>query len=411
MRMYEPLSDEVQEDPYPTYKWLREEAPVYFHDDMQSWVVSRHADCQRVLRDHTCFASDARRSDDAAVSDSPSLQGLDPPQHTPLRQLFRSLLQDVDFVAVERRAFDVSVGQVATAAGTGLSNDFVADVARPAALAVMSELIGVRAPDVVEFSHMVDAIERGMDAGLVPEAAVGAGEARAEFSRLIDDWRTAHEPRGFVARLLDADVCDQVTAASVWNTLRVFFLAGYSSTAAAAANSALVLATEPQLQVKAAAAIAQGGAATCVDELMRYESPIQATGRSVVVDTELHGVTMRRGESVVVLIGAANRDPACFVEPDRVRLDRPRGQHLAFGWGVHACTGTLIAKAAVAGILRGLLSSGPFQIDGRMYRQRRATVRYPAVLPLRHDRDVSSRSELVSVLGGSTELRREGGRA
>jgi len=406
------LSDEVQNNPYPTYEWLREEAPIYFHEGMRSWVISRHSDCLRVLRDHTVFASDARRADDAAVSDNPSLQGLDPPQHTPLRQLFRALLTDLDFIAVERRAFEISAGQVAGAAEAGLGYDFVADVARPAALAVMSELIGVRPPDVVEFSHLVDAIERGMDAGLVPEAATGAGEAREGFARLIDGWRTAHEPRGFVARLLRADVGDQVTDTSVWNSLRVFFLAGYSSTAAAAANSALVLAAEPRLQEQAADALAQeGGATTCVDELMRYESPIQAAGRSVVADTELHGVTMRRGDSVVVLIGAANRDPARFAEPDRVRLHRPRGQHLAFGWGVHACTGTLIAKAAVAGILRGLLSSGSFRIDGQMHRQRRATVRYPAVLPLRHERDDRLPSGLVPVGGGAAEMREEDGRA
>nr|WP_225953311.1 cytochrome P450 [Kibdelosporangium phytohabitans] len=152
------------------------------------------------------------------------------------------------------------------------------------------------------------------------------------------------------------------------------FQAGYSSLSVAAGNAALALLENPE----SLRALVDGTVRvdTAVDELMRYDGPVQGTSRVCVRDTELGGQVIRRGDVVVVLFASANHDPEQFAAPESLVLDRNPNPHLGFGWGTHVCTGRMHAKVALGGFVRSLttLPSVP-ELVGKPVRHRRATVR------------------------------------
>lgn len=384
MVTYNPLSDQMIQDPYPTYSELRESTPIFWHSQLASWVLTRYLDCQAVIRDPARFASDWRRAGhDAPPGAAPSLQGLDPPDHTPVQRLFLDGLRAQDLHGIADRAAAETAAGLARLADAA-SFDFNAELARPVTLRAVSRLLGIDPPETERFAELSDAVERGMDAGLVPDALPPAIAARAELNRLIGAQHTGGARPGLLAQVLRDGAARGVSSETVWSTARVLLLAGYSSTVSAAANTVLALVQHPAAFRDLQDAARRGaGIETAIDELLRYDSPIQGTSRACVEDTVLDGVALRRGQSVLVLFGAANRDPAQFPAPDAIVLDRRPNRHIAFGWGIHACTGSMLAKLIVRAIVGSLLALPALpQLAGPVGRPVRATLRYPNRLPI-----------------------------
>ncbi|WP_437955732.1 cytochrome P450 [Sorangium sp. So ce119] len=378
---YDPLSPEAVADPYPIYARLRASCPVLWHDRLDSWVLTRYRDCIAVLRDPARFASDARRAGHEAPpgAEHPSLQGLDPPEHTPIRDLFANALREQaisglgELVAVEATA---AFARLADAP----SFDFTADVARPIALTAMSRLLGVAPPAIASIVALSDAVERAMDAALVPEAIGPALAARGQMNELMKSWVGDGLKPGLLAQVLDERHGAGVPEAAVWSTARVMFLAGFSTTVSAASNMVLAMFQHPgALDRLRDPRLLETG----VDELMRYDGPIQGTSRICLEATTIDETRIERGQVVLLLFGAANRDPEQFAAPDELTLDRRPNRHLAFGRGPHACTGTQLARIVLQALLGSMLRlRAPLRLAGPVRRQRRATVRYPDRLPL-----------------------------
>ncbi|WP_127361668.1 cytochrome P450 [Actinacidiphila soli] len=375
---YDPLDPATLADPYPVLAALRKNTPVFWHEGMQCWAMTRYADCVAVLRDHGRFARDRRRTGAAVPEPSLNVQSLDPPAQAPVRSLFMNALHAQDLDALQQRArrqLTERFDQLADRA----EFDVVADVAAPLSLKVISDLLGVDAPDVRSFAAISDAIMRSMDGGLDPAVVEPGRIARQELSTLVQSWFDASSRPGLLSHVQQhADQSDDLDQ-YVRNTARVMFQGGYSTMVAAIGNAVhTLLQHPPALEAMRDPELLRTG----VDELVRYDGPVQGTSRIATEACEIGGVTIGAGETVLVLFAAANHDPLRFPEPGRLLLDRSPNRHLGYGWGTHACIGTVPAQAALRALVSTLLDH-PAQLRavGSARRRRTATMRAFEALP------------------------------
>ncbi len=377
---YDPLDPTTLENPYPVLTALRETTPVFWHEGMQSWALTRYADCIAVLRDHERFARDRRRTGAVVPEPSLSVQSLDPPDQAPVRSLFMNALQDQDLDTIERRARQMLAarfGQLTERA----EFDVMTEVAAPLSVMVISDLLGVDEPDLDSFAAISDAIMRSMDAGLDPTVIEPGRIARQELNALVESWFCISGRPGLLAhvkehaRLRDDAGLDLF----VRNTTRVMFQGGYSTMVAAIGNAIHTLLRYPQaLQRMRNAALLRTG----IDELVRYDGPVQGTSRIATEVCEIGGVTVQAGATVLILFAAANHDPNQFPDPDRLILDRSQGRHLGYGWGTHTCIGTVPAQMALRALVMSLLDHPtPLRAAEEPRRRRTATMRTFEVLP------------------------------
>jgi cytochrome P450 len=377
---YDPLDAEILRDLYPVLAGLREREPVFWHAGMDSWALTRYADCVRVLRDHETFARDPRRTGGTVPEPSLSVQTLDPPGQSRVRSLFTTALRSQDLPAIEDRARLLAGGRLDQLAGGG-PFDVVAEVAVPLSVAVVADLLGVEPPPYREFAAVSDAIMRSMDGGLNPALIEPGRVARGQLSDLVDSWFAASARPGLLARVRRATApdSDALTRLYVKNTARVMFQGGYSTMAAAVGNAVHTLLTQPGTldRMRERALLATG-----VDELVRFDGPVQGTTRTAVRSCRIGGVDIAPGQKVVPLFAAANRDPAAFTRADELVLDRAPNRHLGYGWGPHSCIGTTVAQAGLRALV-GALNDHPARLVavGDAVRRRTATMRAFDTLP------------------------------
>jgi cytochrome P450 len=330
---------DILRDPYPAYAWLREHRPAFWYEPLASWVLTRHADCVAVLKDSTRFAADWRRIGEETPPQAVSIQTLDPPEHTEIRRLVMDALRSQGVAAVERMVAERARELLAQAARRA-SFDFVTEFAQPLALSTITGFLGVPTPDEAWFVPVADAIADGMDAGLWPERAEPAMKARAELADLTDGWLSGARRPGVVGIIAERAAGSGIDRTVIANTLRVLLHAGYTSS-----SKLLCLAAAALMEVPDGLGMLRRAAdpGRAVEELVRYTSPVQAMARACVTEVTFGEVTARVGEAVTLLLGAANRDPARFAEPDTLRLDRHPNPHVGFGRGAHSCLGSSFA--------------------------------------------------------------------
>ncbi|MFC9755259.1 cytochrome P450 [Streptomyces sp. NPDC056921] len=375
---YNPLDADVLRDPYSVLAELQDREPVFWHEGMNSWALTRYADCVRVLRDHEAFARDPRRSGGTVPEPSLSVQTLDPPQQNVVRSLFMTALRAQDLTGVEDRARLLVGERLDQLAGAG-TFDVVAEIAVPLSVAIVADLLGVEPPPYGEFAAVSDAIMRSMDGGLNPALVEPGRVARRQLSDLVDSWFSASARPGLLARVRQAAVPDALTQLYVKNTARVMFQGGYSTMAAAIGNAVNTLLTHPGAleRMRDGALLATG-----VDELVRYDGPVQGTTRTTVRACRIGGVDITPGQKVVPLFAAANRDPAAFTRASELVLDRTPNRHLGYGWGPHSCIGTTVAQAGLRALIAAL-NDHPSRLTpaGEGVRRRTATMRAFDTLP------------------------------
>jgi cytochrome P450 len=352
--VFNPLDPGFRVDPYPVYRRLLAEDPV--HETPFGRVFSRYEDCVAVLKDHRHWSSDIRNAaqpgfeppmgDFLDVAGRPFLF-LDPPDHTRLRRLVSKAFTP-RVVETLRPRIQQIVDELLDAVAEKGSFEVIEDLAYPVPVVVISEMLGVPPGDHETFRGWSRELAQALDPNPFIDAEtvrrrLAAIESFDEyFRRLIAERKK--EPRDDLLSALIAaeEEGDRLTEPELLSTARLILIAGHETTVNLIGNGTLALLRHPdQLRLlRDDPSLAK----SAVEEVLRYDPPVQYTGRIAVEEVEVAGAQFKPGQSVVTLIGAANRDPAQFEDPERFDITRDDDRHLAFGFGIHYCLGAPLAR-------------------------------------------------------------------
>jgi cytochrome P450 len=376
---FNPLDPEVIRDPYPSYRRLREHRPVYWHEQLQSWVLTRFAECQFVLRNSGLFASDWRRIGLPTPPPLLSLQTLDPPQQTPLRHLGLNALRAQDMASLEQDAQD-RVQQMFRELAQRASFDFITDFADRFTLGTIATLLGIEPPEWDErWVRLNNELDHSMDSGLDPDAEQPGLAARSWFSDLVAGWLDSRPKRAVLGYIMANSEQAGVSREVLVNSVRAFFHAGFEVPSRFLGCAMLTLLQHPEAleQLRRMQRIEPA-----VEELVRHVGPVHAVSRACTSDVELGGQQIKRGQIVIVLIAAANRDPEQFEYPEELILDRDPNPHMGFGRGSHSCLGSHVARMQGRVVISGLLRQKAPRLAGEPVYRPNATLRGLSRLPM-----------------------------
>lgn len=358
---------DVLEDPYPLYRQLREEDPVHFDPSLGGWMVTRYADVRACVADPRLSSERTQ----AYLSELPSVDRerfrrfadargdmllfCDGPKHQRLRRsvagALRSLHDERLLAAIEVRA-----GELLDELGEDGPVDLVAGFALPLPIAVLVDMLGVPAADAQRLIDWATAFNLAIGGVIQPELVARAQTAVEEVSAYLDDLlREGGESSPLLAYLDRERTAGKLDSAELHASCLMLITAGHETVSNLIGNGLLaLLRNPPQLRRLRADACLPAGA---VDELMRYDAPVQLTAREATTSLELGGKQVEAGQRVIPIWGAANRDPEVFADPDQLNLERFRpGRQLGFGSGRHRCVGAPLgrdeAEIALAAVLR-----------------------------------------------------------
>jgi cytochrome P450 len=348
--LFNPLAPEFLADPYPHYRRLRDEDPVH-ESPLGFWVLTRHDDVAGMLRDPRFGRKGFERILAARFGDAGfdlSMLFRDPPDHTRLRTLVSKAFTPRVVEQMREHIQQIVDGLLAAIAPAG-AMDLVADFAYPLPVAVICEMLGVPGGDRERFRDWTVHIARALDAIALPtepevvERGLAARRALADYFRELMAARR-RRPRGdLLSELIAAEEQgDRLSEGELMATILLLFVAGHETTVNLIGNGTLALLRHPDQLRRLREEPTLLPAA--VEELLRYDGPVQRTGRICSTEVQVGGRTIPANSVVLGLIGAANRDPAVFPDPDRLDVGRAENRHLAFGWGIHFCLGASLAR-------------------------------------------------------------------
>ncbi|WP_225731383.1 MULTISPECIES: cytochrome P450 [unclassified Nocardia] len=337
---FDPLDADFLENPYPTFSELRQRHPLYWHEGMQSWVVSRYDDCLRILRDTDVFGADPRRFGQDLPKSRISVQTLDGAEHARIRDVIVTALQGTDQSIIEGRV-DKLLGQLIKGLDSTDSFDFVQSVAVPLTTKVSLSLFELPTESVGRVSDASIAIVRSMMHGLIPEGATTGLAEREIVTNTLDAWYEEADS-GLLRTIRNMPQSEFVDRDALLNSLRVVLLAGINSTQRLLALSLRALLSREDGLRSFSSSPSRFQA---INELVRFEGSAQSAARFCVKPIILHGRRIEEGQSIIALLGSANRDDRRFEDPDTLILDRRPNPHLGFGRGAHACVGIALAQS------------------------------------------------------------------
>ncbi|MEQ4305084.1 cytochrome P450 [Plantactinospora sp. B6F1] len=347
MALFDPA---VRADPYPLYHALRTHDPVVFLDPPGFWFLSGYQDISALLRDNRLGRDPRRISGDTPPVTDVFLEGaqdilfLDPPDHTRLRRLVNSAFSAKRIEAVRPRVESL-VDELLTRAAANGGMDVIRDLAVTLPLTIICELLGVPADDHGRFKEWSTTLFYLLDPVVSAEANEAGRRARRElrsyFRHHLNSRATSDDTllRAMVeARYQD----DRLTEDEVLSMSALLLVAGHETTSSLIGNGLLaLLRNRDQFDLLAARPEL---APSAVEEMLRYEAPVQMTSRVVHEPISLRGMDLEPGRNLVLLIGAGNRDPERFADPDRMDITRTDNQHLTFSAGIHFCLGAPLAR-------------------------------------------------------------------
>jgi hypothetical protein len=362
---YDPEDEATQRDPYPLYRRLRDEHPVYRQPRLGFWALSRFADVVEGLRDHETFCSSRGLTWDSTAADAagvlPMMVTSDPPAHTKLRKLVNRGLTPARVAALEgdvRRGVERHVDALRARGG----GDVVTGLAVPVPTAIVGRFLGVPPADAARFHGWASAVVAGTSgAAYHAEHHRATRELYGYFTARIAQ---ARETPGddLIGALVRAEVDGRtLSAEDVLGFCFNIIVGGIETTTNLVTAGLVLLQEHPAVRDRLSREPAAIPAA--VEEFLRLETPVQGLCRTTTRPVERHGVVLPAGAKVLLLFGAANRDEREFRDPDRLDVDRPIDRHVAFGYGAHFCIGAALARlmgrVAFATILERL---GPHRV-------------------------------------------------
>ena len=391
------LDPGTRADPYPTYAGLREHGPLLL-PGAHLTVFADYAACDEVLR-HPDAANDRLKSTVAqeavAAGQQPRPFGepgflfLDPPDHTRLRKLAQQAFAPRVVKALEPEIVglvDALLDDIDPIGGF----DAVTALAYPLPVAVICRLLGVPLEDEPQFSHASALLAQGLDpfitfTGEAPaelDERLAAGLWLRTYLRELIAQRRAAPQQDLISELIAAEEDgDQLSSEEVVATCNLLLVAGHETTVNLIGNATLAMLRQPEHW--AALAADPGRAAAIVEETLRYDPPVQMTVRIAGEDMLVGDVEVPKGDTMMLLLAAAHRDPSVYQRPDEFDPDRPAFRHLAFGLGPHFCLGAPLARMEAAIALSALAARFPdARLCGEPVYKPNVTLRGLATLPV-----------------------------
>jgi cytochrome P450 len=402
------LDPALARDPYPFFNRLREKAPIHYSLAMRLWWVTPFEYVHEILRDKR-FGADVRKFPEQVKKilpqldeerrerfEHPSMLNSDPPDHTRLRRLVSQ-----GFVHKFIQSLEPRIRSIVDACLKRVDNDPTFDVidvlAKPLPAIVIAEMMGLPESDHAQFQAWSEDLIDGSntnDIERIDKAIVAENSLIAYFRDIVRQRRSAAgEGEDLVGMLIRAEEDgDTLTERELYNTCLLLLVAGHETTTRLIGNGVFLLLNHRRWQELRAH---PQRIPIAVEEMLRFEPPVQATQRFVTEDLDFHGKRMKRGDIVLVSIAGGNRDPNANAEPDRFDIGREKVNQVSFGYGIHLCIGASLArmeaKVAFEKLLEqfpnlGLCNSEPQWGDNPIFRGHRnlwvrKTTRAPEVAP------------------------------
>jgi cytochrome P450 len=357
---FDPFAPGFTDDPYPQYAALVARSPVQ-QLVFGPWAVFRYDDAVRLLRDPRLSVEDrsvagpnvraklrAQLLGDRADRGTRQMLNVDPPDHTRLRGLVQQAFTRRRIEQLAPRVIQLVVTALDAMAAEGDGADLMAHLAFPLPFQVISEMLGMPAGDRDRLRELSHTLTLGLEPALAlqhADAISAASDGMTEHVLDAIEWKRAHPADDLLSALIAAEVDgDRLTPAELVDQVTLLFVAGHETTVNLIGNGALALARDPNQRARLANRLVL--IEHPVDELLRYDSPVQFSRRVTTSDVELDSQTIPAGSFVLVCLGSANRDAGRWgPDADRLVLGRPGAtQHLAFGSGVHHCLGAGLAR-------------------------------------------------------------------
>ncbi|MDQ1716962.1 MAG: hypothetical protein QOE89_915 [Pseudonocardiales bacterium] len=363
-------SPEVLADPYPYFDRERSRAAVQWHEELNMWMAFSHSSANAVLRARTLGRIWTPRWPDIPLPAFElihvnSLLESEPPVHTRLRRLVAGAFARGHIERLRPRVAELAsalADRVAEAGADGSAVDLIELYAEPLPVQVIAELLGVPRSDWELLRPWSNAIVKMYEYGVTDRQRVAAETASAEFIDYLQtmvDQRRGALTEDLVSSLIAETDSDgaRLTEDELITTCTLLLNAGHEATVNVVGNGVLALGRHPDQWQRLVAD--PGSIDLAVEELIRYDSPLQLFERTAISDTPIGAVTVAQGQKIAALLGAANRDPEVFADPGRFDVGRSPNPHLGFGAGIHFCVGAPLARLELQTSLRTLLTRFP----------------------------------------------------
>ena len=387
---YDPYDFDIDTDPYPVWRRLREERPLYYNEKYEFYAVSRFEDVERGLIDWKTYSSAKGSLLELIKSDFEIPPGSiifeDPPGHNVHRGLLSRVFTPRKMSAIEPKVREFCARTLDPLVGSG-GFDFITDLGAQMPMRTIGMLLGIPEQDQEAIRDSIDEGLRLEDGSMPDTDLFGADEQTSTFDEYID-WRADNPSDDLMTELLQAEFEDEtgttrrLSRPEVVNVVNLLAAAGNETTTRLVGWTGKVLAEHPdQLRMLAADRTLIPNA---IEELLRFESPSPVQARFVTHDVEHQGQVVPAGSAMVLLNGSGNRDDRKFVDGDRFDITRQIDHHLAFGYGLHFCLGAALARLEGRVALDEVLQRFPsWEVDWDHAKQARtSTVRGWERLPV-----------------------------
>ncbi|AEV70752.1 cytochrome P450 [Mycolicibacterium rhodesiae NBB3] len=380
--MYSPFSKAVFDDPYPVYRRLRNEAPVYRDPEDRWWVLSRFEDVAGALRDWETYSSKLGPAPENPDDDGRkySVISMDPPRHDRIRGVLKGFFTPRAVASLEgalQSVVDHHLGRLKR----GTTVDAMEAFAFAVPTDVIGDLLGVPQADREQLRVWWEAfLTRHEGEVAMPQSAIEANRNISAYIGDLIDRRRTDPGDDLISIVLQATFHDpeigddrSLTPHEVLMFCNLLSAAGSETTQKLISNGLVALHDHPDQWQRIVSDHSVIPAA--VNEALRYDTPSHWVARTLTRPVELHGVTMDAGDWVLLLLGSANRDERRYDDPDRFIIERPRGTDVYFGWGIHICLGQWLARREAQMVFEYVAKNFPDYAIGAHERVLTATVR------------------------------------